>query len=180
MTRTHVEDIDALPTPDFAGLDFKDYLAPYPVLPILTGKGCYFNRCKFCDIPYINHISRKAYRLRDVDKIATDINTLADRFGCRHFLINHQTVIDRPGNSFDMHRFGLELRTDYLRDCAGFQIEILPAALAKDFVIGVDRTQWRNPSGLNNAAYATLGQLLGRCVSEAGARTRDQYVVRFH
>ncbi|MSR13210.1 MAG: radical SAM protein [Gammaproteobacteria bacterium] len=271
VTRTHVEEVNSLPTPDFAGLDFKDYLAPYPVLPILTGKGCYFNRCKFCDIPYINHISRKAYRLRDVEKIAADINTLAERFACRHFLITDEALspkllvkladalapvkshgysftgyarleagftpevcvrlhemglrklyfglesadqatldhmdkgteadvapevlqncasaginfhlfsiigfpqettaaahttcdfllaqrpaIDRPGNSLDMHPFGLELRTDYFRDREAFQIEIAPEALAKDFIIGVERNQWRNPNGLDSAEVDRL------------------------
>lgn len=270
-TATHVEDIDALPTPDFAGLDLAAYFAPHPVLPILTGKGCYFNRCKFCDIPYINHISRKAYRLRDVDRIAADIDTLARRFECRNFLITdealspklltkladalapvrsrgysftgyarleagftrevctalremgmrklyfglesadqatldhmdkgttvdvapmvlqncasaginfhlfsiigfpqesiasaHKTcdfllaqdaVLDRPGNSFDMHAFGLELRTDYFADREALQIEIAPEALAKDFVVGVDRHAWRNPGGLDGAAVDRL------------------------
>jgi len=42
----HAEDIRLLPTPDFDGLPLASYLNPVPVLPILTGKGCYFNRCK--------------------------------------------------------------------------------------------------------------------------------------
>ncbi|MBI4694502.1 MAG: radical SAM protein [Gammaproteobacteria bacterium] len=264
VTPTRVEDIDALPTPDFAGLDLDAYLAPYPVLPILTGKGCYFNRCKFCDIPYINHISRKAYRLRAVERIAADVDTLARRFGCRHFLITDEAlspkllvklaealapvrdrgysftgyarleegftpevcgaiagmgmkklyfglesaaqetldhmdkgtdadvaatvlrncadagilfhlfsivgfpeesaesarrtcdflidqaaIIDRPGNTFDMHPFGLELRTDYFRERASYGIELAPDSLAADFVVGIERSQWRDPRGLD-------------------------------
>jgi radical SAM superfamily enzyme YgiQ (UPF0313 family) len=58
--RLHVEDVNALPTPDFEGLPLSRYLAPAPALPILTGKGCYFNRCKFCDIPSMNRIATKA------------------------------------------------------------------------------------------------------------------------
>jgi hypothetical protein len=85
VNRTHVEDVDRLPTPDFEGLPLDQYLSPYRVFPVLMGKGCYFNRCKFCDIPFINHISRKAYRLRSAEKIAADVATLHDRFDCRHF-----------------------------------------------------------------------------------------------
>lgn len=70
FTRYHVEDVNALPTPDFDGLPLDGYLAPAPVLPILTGKGCYFNKCKFCDIPFINHISKKAYRVRTPERVA--------------------------------------------------------------------------------------------------------------
>src|SRR5262249_29709224 len=40
MGRYHVEDVNTLPTPDFDGLPLDQYLAPAPVLPILTGKGC--------------------------------------------------------------------------------------------------------------------------------------------
>ena len=270
-TRTHLENINALPTPDFEGLDLTSYLAPYPVLPILTGKGCYFNRCKFCDIPFINHISRKAYRVREVERIVGDVETLADRFGCRHFVItdealsprlllklanaldgdrhrslcftgyarleagftpdvceklsdmgmkkiffglesadqstldhmdkgtradlapqvlrncadadvhfhifsiigfpqeseasarstfdffieNHE-LIDHPGNSFDIHPFGLELRTDYFRDRDRYGITIDPEALNKDFVVGIDAGQWSNPDSLDSGRVKHL------------------------
>lgn len=89
---THVEDVRLLPTPDFTGLPLERYLAPEPVLPILTGKGCYFNRCKFCDIPAINEISVKPYRVRDADQIAGDCATLHERFGARHFEITDETL----------------------------------------------------------------------------------------
>ncbi len=92
FTRYHVEDVSALPTPDFDGLPLDDYLAPAPVLPILTGKGCYFNRCKFCDIPFINHISKKAYRVRTPERIAEDVATLHARYGARHFEITDEAL----------------------------------------------------------------------------------------
>jgi radical SAM superfamily enzyme YgiQ (UPF0313 family) len=92
FTRYHVEDVSALPTPDFDGLPLDDYLAPAPVLPILTGKGCYFNRCKFCDIPFINHISKKAYRVRSPERIAQDVAALHKRYGVRHFEITDEAL----------------------------------------------------------------------------------------
>lgn len=88
----HVEDVRSLPTPDFTGLPLDDYLNAVPVLPILTGKGCYFNRCKFCDIPYINRISVKPYRVRDPEQVAADVATLHDRHGARHFEITDETL----------------------------------------------------------------------------------------
>jgi len=111
FTHYHVEDVNALPTPDFDGLPLDDYLAPYPVLPILTGKGCYFNRCKFCDIPFINHISKKAYRLRSPDRVAQDIATLHQRYGARHFEITDEALAPK-----------LLLRlADALADCSHVQ-----------------------------------------------------------
>jgi radical SAM superfamily enzyme YgiQ (UPF0313 family) len=63
-----------------------------PVLPIVTGKGCYFNRCKFCDIPFINTISAKPYRVRDAEQIAADVALLHERHGARHFEITDETL----------------------------------------------------------------------------------------
>jgi anaerobic magnesium-protoporphyrin IX monomethyl ester cyclase len=91
----HVEDVNALPTPDFSGLPMEHYLAPRPVLPILTGKGCYFNRCRFCDIPFINKVANKAYRVRTPDRIAADVAALQQRHGVRHFEITDEALAPR-------------------------------------------------------------------------------------
>jgi hypothetical protein len=262
-THTHVEDVNALPAPDFAGLPLHDYLTPEPVLPILFGKGCYFNRCKFCDIPFINHVSPKAYRIRAPERVAADVLELRRRFGCRHFeftdealpprllaelagflaphrdedfcfvgyarleptftpelcarlagmgvkklffglesgaqeTLDHMDkgirvadvpavlrncrdagicvhifsiigfpeeseasarktfqffqdnveVIDHPGNSFDIHPFGLELRTRYAEEAGQMLVQIDPRVLAREFVIGVG-DRWTNPRGLS-------------------------------
>jgi anaerobic magnesium-protoporphyrin IX monomethyl ester cyclase len=263
LGKTHVEDVDELPAPDFAGLPLSDYLTPHPVLPILVGKGCYFNECKFCDIPFINHISKKPYRVRSPQKIVQDILSLNDRFGCRHFEItdealpprllekladelephanrqlsftgyarlepgftaplcaklarmgmrklffglesgdqatldhmkkgirlehvrpvlahcrdagilfhifsiigfpeeteasarntlrffeNNADIIDHPGNSFDIHPFGLELRTDYFANASRLGMNIPAEALDKEFVIGL-KGGWSNTHGLS-------------------------------
>ena len=263
LGKTHVEDVDELPAPDFTGLPLRDYLTPHPVLPILVGKGCYFNECKFCDIPFINHISKKPYRVRSPQKIAQDILSLDDRFGCSHFEITDEAlpprlldkladalephadrrfsftgyarlepgftaplcaklarmgmrklffglesgdqatldhmkkgirlehvrpvlehcreagilfhifsiigfpeetaasarntlrffednadIIDHPGNTFDIHPFGLELRTDYFANAGPLGLNIPPEALNKEFVIGI-RGGWSNTRGLS-------------------------------
>jgi hypothetical protein len=261
-TAVHVESVNELPTPDFEGLPLDRYLAPRPVFPILFGKGCYFNRCKFCDIPFINHVSPKAYRVRDVERVAADVDTLAARFGARDFVftdealvpklltalgdridaqerglsfvgyarlepsltrdvcrrlarmgfkklffglesaaqetldhmdkgidvagvpavlrncrdagllfhlfsivgfpeeseesarktmqffVDHADLIDAPGNTFDVHEYGLELRTAYADACSSMGVLVSPAALERDFVIGLARDEWENDKGL--------------------------------
>jgi anaerobic magnesium-protoporphyrin IX monomethyl ester cyclase len=284
--KTHVEDVDELPAPDFEGLPLHDYLAPEIVLPILVGKGCYFNECKFCDIPFINHVSKKPYRVRSPQKIARDILELNDRFGCRHFEITDEAlpprllekladelepfgdrrlsftgyarlepgfteglcgklakmgmrklyfglesgdqatldhmkkgirlkdvrpvlthcreagilfhifsivgfpeeteasarntlrffednidIIDHPGNTFDIHPFGLELRTNYFANAGRLGLNIPADALEKEFVIGV-KAGWSNTRGLTNAEAARL-------VAEYNDALRDIYC-RFH
>ena len=271
FTRNHAEDLTSLPTPDFAGLPLERYLAPEVVLPILFGKGCYFNRCKFCDIPYINHIAGKAYRLRPIELIAKDILELNRVFDCRHFeftdealapqllghladelaphngkglqfvgyarlergfteevchklvdmgmrkmffglesgaqetldhmdkgirvadvpgilsncreagiafhifsivgfpeeseesarktlqfFLDNKDLIDHPDNSFDIHPFGLELRTRYAEKANSFGILISPDALTKTFAIGVEGAHWQNTRGLTHTEVERL------------------------
>jgi radical SAM superfamily enzyme YgiQ (UPF0313 family) len=88
----HAEDVNALPTPDFDGLPLDLYLAPRPVFPILMGKGCYFNRCKFCEIPFINRVAPKAYRVRRPELMAADVVALHRRYGVRHFEITDEAL----------------------------------------------------------------------------------------
>jgi hypothetical protein len=89
------EDVATLPTPDFTGLPLHLYLTPVPVLPILTGKGCYFNKCRFCDIPFINEVAPLPYRTRPPATVADDIATLAERHGARHFEITDEALPPR-------------------------------------------------------------------------------------
>jgi anaerobic magnesium-protoporphyrin IX monomethyl ester cyclase len=95
VNTTRFEDVNALPTPDFDGLPLGRYLAPAPVLPVLTGKGCYFNRCKFCEIPYINHVSPKPYRIRSPELVVGDVRTLAAKHGAKHFVITDEALSPR-------------------------------------------------------------------------------------
>ena len=286
VNRTHVEDVDRLPTPDFDGLPLDAYLSPQRVLPILMGKGCYYNRCKFCDIPFINHISRKAYRMRSIERIRLDLDTLHRRFASRHFeftdealsptalvqlshtllpnapkrfrfvgyarlepaftqdicnklatmgvrklffglesasqetlthmdkgirlvdvkhvlahcrdagirvhlfsiigfpeeteararetirfFADHVPLLDHPGNSFDMHEFGLELRTAYAEQANLLGIQIGPAVTAGEFVIGAGR-DWVNAHGLSHDQVDAL--------LEEGAATLRQLFRQWH
>ena len=94
-TATHIEDYAALATPDFDGLPLDQYLSPHLVLPVMVGKGCYHDECTFCDIPFINRVSPKRYRMRSAETLAEDIGTLAERHGCRHFLLADEALPPR-------------------------------------------------------------------------------------
>jgi radical SAM superfamily enzyme YgiQ (UPF0313 family) len=104
-TRLHVEDYAALPTPDFDGMPLERYLSPVLVLPMMVGKGCYHDECTFCDIPFINRISPKRYRTRPAEKLAADIDLLANKHGCRHFLLADEAlpprVLDRIAQALE-------------------------------------------------------------------------------
>ena len=76
------ENIDSLPTPCFDGLPLDKYLSPELVLPVLSSRGCYWNRCTFCDHGF-GYAGR--YRPRDVDLLFKDIKTLQEKHKTNFF-----------------------------------------------------------------------------------------------
>ena len=91
-TDLHVENYGDLPTPDFDGMPLHLYLSPSLVLPVLIGKGCYHDQCKFCDIPFINRKSGKRYRHRTAETVANDVDVLRAKYGCAHFFFGDEAL----------------------------------------------------------------------------------------
>jgi anaerobic magnesium-protoporphyrin IX monomethyl ester cyclase len=79
------EDLSRLPAPDFAGLPLDSYLAPSRVLPYNLGKGCYWNRCRFCEIPFINNLAGSSYRSKPAPLIVNQLQELAQRYATPYF-----------------------------------------------------------------------------------------------
>lgn len=80
-----VEDLDLLPCPDFDGMPLDDYLVPERVLPYTLSKGCYWNQCNFCEIPYINNLPGTEYRVRNVKKSVDHLEELSSRYHTPYF-----------------------------------------------------------------------------------------------
>jgi hypothetical protein len=167
FTRYHIEDVSSLPTPDFDGLPLDGYLAPEPVLPILTGKGCYFNRCKFCDIPFINHISKKAYRVRTPERVAQDVAKLHERYGARHFEITDEALAPklllRLADALDDYPAIQPQFVGYARLEPGFT----PEVCRRVYEMGIRKLFF----GLESGSQATLDHM------DKGIRVDDAAVV---
>jgi len=71
-----VEDINALPTPDYRGLPLDLYLAPQPVFLLNTSRGCYWSKCAFCSV---SPSMRDRFRMRRPDLVLRDIAVLQAR-----------------------------------------------------------------------------------------------------
>ena len=82
-------DINDLPTPLFDGLDLNQYFGPEPVLPLLSSRGCYWNKCAFC-----GHGLGwgGAYQVRDTQKVLNDIEILSEKHGARHFAFCDESI----------------------------------------------------------------------------------------
>lgn len=72
------EDVNALPSPDWGGYDMEKYLLPGHILPLLTARGCYWNRCAFCSL--CSSYSHK-YRERKMELVMEDIKEYISKYG---------------------------------------------------------------------------------------------------
>src|SRR5262249_55130612 len=72
------------------------------------------------------------------------------------FFVDNKRLIDAPGCSFDIHQFGLELRTAYFDHMDDFGIKLDAGAAAKDFIIGLSGEEWENPRGLSLTQATSL------------------------
>jgi len=74
------EDVDALPTPDYRGLNLEDYLSPETVFLIAGARGCYWNKCAFCGV---SPSFKGGFKQRSLDLLKNDLLTLKERHGAR-------------------------------------------------------------------------------------------------
>lgn len=89
-----VTDLNRLPLPDFSDFPLQDYHSPSPVLPYLSARGCFWGRCAFCT----HRKTYMAYREEAVERTASRLGELKDRYGVRYFNLVDEMI--HP------HRFG--------------------------------------------------------------------------
>lgn len=70
----HAEDVGELGPPDFEDTAWETYLSPTRIVPYLTSRGCYWDKCAFCSLcaTYLN-----TYRERKIDKVIDDLRHLS-------------------------------------------------------------------------------------------------------
>lgn len=86
-----MEDLKALPPPDFDGLPFERYFAPRLVLPYDPTRGCYWGKCTFCHYG-LAEVGTAAYRERDLAAITEHLRVLAEKHGTRYFYFSQDSV----------------------------------------------------------------------------------------
>ena len=86
-----MEDLTALPAPDFDGLPLDRYLAPRLVLPYDPTRGCYWGKCTFCHYG-LAEVGTAAYRERHVQDVVSHLRALSVRYGTRWFYLSQDSV----------------------------------------------------------------------------------------
>ncbi len=78
--------------PDFDGLPLGRYLAPYPVLPLLTAHGCYHGDCAFCNVGYGRPGHYRPIRSAEV---VEQMLTLRRKYGVKHIFFADEAMTPR-------------------------------------------------------------------------------------
>jgi hypothetical protein len=89
--RHGMEDLRALPAPDFDGLPLDRYLSPRLVLPYDPTRGCYWGKCTFCHYG-LAEVGTAAYREREVTTAVEHLRALSAKYATKHFYFSQDSV----------------------------------------------------------------------------------------
>ena len=84
----HIEDINALPTPDYDGFPLDLYLSPMSVLPLQGSRGCYWRKCTFCNL----HVDNLKFRMRSLDLVLEDMEKLKKKYGAEYMFFSDECM----------------------------------------------------------------------------------------
>ncbi|MFQ5449850.1 MAG: B12-binding domain-containing radical SAM protein [Nitrospinaceae bacterium] len=80
---------EKLVPPNFDGLPLEKYLMPYPVLPYMASRGCYWGKCTFCTHSFIYD---SYYRKENETRMAEEIEYLSQRYQTRYFTFSDEAI----------------------------------------------------------------------------------------
>ncbi|AIQ51408.1 B12-binding domain-containing radical SAM protein [Paenibacillus sp. FSL R7-0331] len=86
--RIKYEDICSFPVPEYSKLPWEKYLSPFPFIYYSPSRGCYWNRCTFCDYGLNTDSPTSPWRQYPLDKIIEDLRTLAVTFKYIYFSVD--------------------------------------------------------------------------------------------
>lgn len=77
-----LRDLDATPLPDFTDFPWDRY--PVRIIPLMTGRGCQWDKCLFCSD--VVSVSGRTFRTRSVDSVLLEMQEQARRHTTASFL----------------------------------------------------------------------------------------------
>lgn len=71
------ERLGDIPVPDFSGIDFGQYLSPEPFVYYSPTRGCYWNKCTFCDYGLNNDSPTSPWRQSQDERMVEDVRAIS-------------------------------------------------------------------------------------------------------
>lgn len=105
-------DLNRLPTPDYSPYfqQLQDTFPAQPFIPILPlefSRGCWWNRCTFCNL----NLQWRGYRWKKSDKMASEVTEQSLRYGCLDFTFTDNALPPREADLF--FQTMAEAKSDY-------------------------------------------------------------------
>ena len=80
---------EEMPPPTFDGLPLDLYLSPYPILPVLQSRGCYWGKCTFCTHSFIyGH----RYGKQRTEQMVDELESLGKKYKTKYFTFSDEAV----------------------------------------------------------------------------------------
>lgn len=101
---------EELPAPTFDGLPMNLYLSPYPILPVLQSRGCYWGKCTFCTHSFIyGH----RYGKQRTEQMTDELEFLAKKYKTKYFTFSDEAVSPHSLNdvSEEIIKRGLNIKS---------------------------------------------------------------------
>jgi len=86
------EQFDALPCPDYDGLNLADYLSPEVVFLLSNARGCYYRKCSFCNVSLAYN---NGWQERSFDTLRRDLIQLQSRHNAKFIMFADDCVSPR-------------------------------------------------------------------------------------
>ena len=80
---------EEIPGPTFDGLPMDSYLSPYPIIPVLQSRGCYWGKCTFCTHSFIyGH----RYGKQKTQSMVDELEALMKKYNTKYFTFSDEAV----------------------------------------------------------------------------------------
>ncbi len=87
---TYEVDLDWLPSPDYSSMPLDRYFAPKRIVCMVPTRGCYFNKCAFCNYAFIK---MAPYRMRSAKLVAQDVAAVKSQTGEDVFCFESDVIL---------------------------------------------------------------------------------------
>jgi anaerobic magnesium-protoporphyrin IX monomethyl ester cyclase len=80
---------EELPGPTFDGLPMNSYLSPYPIIPVLQSRGCYWGKCTFCTHSFVyGH----RYGKQKTEGMVDELEALMKKYNTKYFTFSDEAM----------------------------------------------------------------------------------------
>jgi len=132
ITTAKIEDINAIGSPDYSIFDFSKYLSPEPVVLYSPTRGCYWNKCTFCDYGLNFGMPTSPSRQRNLAEALSELHAISKFSRMVYFAVDaiSPSYLSRLGNGISHQQLGISWSAE-IRLEAAISVRALATKLAE-------------------------------------------------